>query len=70
MDKVKKPQKFMTSKRHALQKINGLRHSGFRVTINTFLEKARNFLNDSSPYTSFIQCTPTRVYKMKFEFTN
>ena len=70
MNKVIKPKKFLTSKRHALQKINNLRHHGFRVTMNTFLERARNFLSDRSPYTTRIQCTPTRVYSMKFEFTN
>ena len=70
MNKFRKPQKFITSKRHALQKINHLRLHGFEVTMKTFLERERNFLNVGSPYTTYIQCTPARVYKMKFEFTN
>ena len=38
--------------------------------MNTFLERARTFLNDGSPNSAKIQCTPTRLYTMQFEFTN
>ena len=67
---IRKSFKEMTSKRFALQKINHLRYNGFRVTMNTFLERERNFLDEGVPYTTKIQCTPNRVYRMKLEFTN
>ncbi len=68
--KVRKTFENLTGKRYALKKINGLRQSGFMVTMNTFLERERSFLNIGSPYTAKIQCTPNRVYTMNFEFTN
>ena len=68
--KARKTFEHLTGKRYALQKINGLRHSGFRVTMNTFLERERTFLKVGSPYTAKIQCTSNRLYTMNFEFTN
>ena len=68
--KVRKTFEHLTGKRYALQKINHLRKHGFEVTMNTFLERERTFLNDGSPYTAKIQCTPKRLYTMQFEFTN
>jgi len=69
-DKVIKTFEHLTGKRYALQKINNLRHHGLLVTMNTFLERERTFLNMGSPYTAKIQFTPTRLYTMQFEFTN
>ena len=60
----------MTSKRHALRKIKCLRQNGLVVTMKTFLERERNFLDEEIPYTTKIQCTPKRVYSIKLEFTN
>ena len=50
--------------------INHLRYNGFQVTVKTMLQRARNFLNQSNPYAANVQCTPKRIYKMIFEFTN
>ena len=67
---VRKSFENMTSKRHALKKIIGLRQNGLVVTMKTFLERERNFLDEDVPYTTKIQCTPNRVYAIKLEFTN
>ena len=67
---IRKSFEEMTSKRHALRKIKCLRQNGLVVTMKTFLERERNFLDKDVPYTAKIQCTPNRVYTMKLEFTN
>ena len=67
---IRKSFEHLTSKRFALQKINHLRYNGFVVTMKTFLERERNFLDEDVPYTTKIQCTPNRVYRIKMEFTN
>ena len=67
---IRKSFEEMTSKRHALRKIKCLRQNGLVVTMKTFLERERNFLDKDVPYTAKIQCAPNRVYTMKLEFTN
>ena len=62
---IRKSFEEITSKRFALLKISCLRQHGLVVTMQTFMERERNFLDKDVPYTAKIQCTPNRVYSIK-----